>query len=101
MRKKIVAAAAAAVAAVGIGTPAVATASAAPPPMPVSTNGHPVQLVASGLHTPTSFAFGAGKVFVGDGGGGGEESGPPNGGLFVVKNGAAVEVKSNLRFVAG
>jgi glucose/arabinose dehydrogenase len=99
MRRKIVAAAAAAVAAVGIGTPAAAAASAAPPPMPVSTNGHPVQLVASGLHTPTSFAFGSGEVFVGDGGG--EESGPPNGGLFVVKNGAAVKVQSNLRFVAG
>jgi glucose/arabinose dehydrogenase len=76
-----------------------ADASSGPPP-PVSTNGHKVHLVASGFKTPTSFAFGAGHVFVGDGGNS-EGSAPPNGGVYVVKNGAAVKIPSSLRFVAG
>jgi glucose/arabinose dehydrogenase len=79
--------------------PAAAASSAAPPPLPVSTNGHKVQLVASGLSTPTSFAFGRGAVFVGDGGG--ESSGPPNGGVYVLKHGKAVKIPSRFRFVAG
>ena len=69
------------------------------PPLPVSTNGHKVQLVASGLMTPTSFAFGHGRVFVGDGGA--ESSGPPNGGVYVLKNGTAVKIPSQLKFVGG
>src|SRR5437763_11021579 len=52
-------------------------ANAAGPPPPTSTNGHAVQLVASGLSTPTSFAFGGGAVFEGDGGAQ-SSSGPPN-----------------------
>ncbi|MBV9918990.1 MAG: hypothetical protein JO153_21000, partial [Solirubrobacterales bacterium] len=76
-----------------------ATATAAtPPPLPTSTNGHPVQLVASGLATPTSFAFGAGQVFAGDGG---AENGPPNGGVFVLKGGAATKLAGSPAFVAG
>jgi hypothetical protein len=70
------------------------------PPPPVSTNGHKVQLVASGLKTPTSFAFGAGRIFVGDAGNS-EGSAPPNGGVYVVKKGAAVEIPSPIKFVAG
>ncbi|MEP7022378.1 MAG: hypothetical protein ABJB47_00895, partial [Actinomycetota bacterium] len=81
-----------------LGAP-VASASSGPPPPPVSTNGHKVELVASGLKTPTSFAFGHGMVFVGDGGS--ESSGPPNGGVYVLKNGAAVKIPSRLKFVAG
>src|SRR5271170_3695339 len=76
-----------------------ASASSGPPP-PVSTNGHKVELVASGLMTPTSFAFGDGLVFVGDGGSS-EGSGPPNGGVYVLKNGAAVKIVSAFKFVAG
>ncbi len=76
-----------------------ADAHKAPPPPPTSTNGHPVQLVASGLKTPTSFAFGAGRIFVGDGGS--ESSGPPDGGVFVIKKGVARRIPSPLRFVAG
>ena len=76
-----------------------ASASSGPPP-PVSTNGHKVELVASGLKTPTSFAFGDGRVFVGDGGNS-EGSAPPNGGVYVLKNGTAVKIASPLKFVAG
>jgi len=82
--------------ALALGTP-LASASQGPPP-PVSTNGHKVQLVASGLHTPTSFAFGHGRVFVGDGG---SEKGPPNGGVYVLRHGHAIKIASALKFVAG
>src|SRR6202167_3012137 len=70
------------------------------PPAPKSTNGHTVHLVASGLKTPTSFAFGDGMVFVGDGGNS-EGSAPPNGGVYVLKNGTAVKIASPIKFVAG
>jgi glucose/arabinose dehydrogenase len=76
-----------------------ASASSGPPP-PVSTNGHKVQLVASGLKTPTSFAFGDGMVFEGDGGNS-EGSAPPNGGVYVLKHGHAVKIASRFKFVAG
>jgi glucose/arabinose dehydrogenase len=76
---------------------AVATAAAGPPP-PTSTNGHPVQQVAAGLSTPTSFAFGAGQVFEGDGG---AESGTPSGGVFILKNGAGTKLAGSPAFVAG
>jgi glucose/arabinose dehydrogenase len=80
-------------------TAGAANASSGPPP-PVSTNGHKVQLVASGLKTPTSFAFGDGMVFEGDGGNS-EGSGPPNGGVYVLENGSAVKIASPIKFVAG
>lgn len=74
-------------------------AAAAGPPTPTSTNGHPVQLVASGLGTPTSFAFGGGSVFEGDGGT--SESGPPNGGVFVLGKGTATKLPNSPNFVGG
>jgi len=77
---------------------AVAQAASAPPP-PVSTNGNPVQLVASGLKGPTSFAFGDGSVFEGDSGN--SSSGPPNGGVYVLKDGAGVEIPASPLFVGG
>ncbi len=77
-----------------------ADAQPAPPPPPTSHNGHPVQLVASGPATPTSFAFGAGKIFVGDGGNS-EGSGPPNGGVWVVSGGKASRISTRIKFVAG
>ncbi len=99
MHIRTIAAAGVAVAAACALTVPVADAGApAPPPPPKSTNGHPVQLVASGLKTPTSFAFGAGRIFVGDGG---SENGPPDGGVFVIKHGTARRVPSPLKFVAG
>ncbi len=76
-----------------------AAATAAGPPPPTSTNGHPVQLVASGLGTPTSFAFGGGNVFEGDGGN--NQSGPPNGGVFLLKGGSATKLPGSPGFVGG
>jgi glucose/arabinose dehydrogenase len=73
--------------------------AASPPPPPTSTNGNPVQLVASGLNTPTSFAFGAGQVFEGDGGA--ESSKVPNGGIYVLKGGAATKLANSPQFVGG
>jgi glucose/arabinose dehydrogenase len=88
------------VAALTVGSSAVAAQAGSGPPSPSSTNGHKVQLVASGLMTPTSFASGDGSVFEGDGGST-EGSGPPNGGVFVLKGGAATEVAASPEFVAG
>lgn len=78
----------------------VPSAYAGAPPAPKSTNGHKVELVASGLKTPTSFAFGDGEVFEGDGGNS-KGSAPPNGGVYVLKNGKALKIPSVLKFVAG
>ncbi|MBV9050505.1 MAG: hypothetical protein JOY58_19720 [Solirubrobacterales bacterium] len=74
-------------------------AAAGGPPPPTPPNGHPVQLVASGLNTPTSFAFGVGKVFEGDGGSTGAH--PPNGGVFLLRNGTATKLPHSPNFVAG
>jgi len=89
------AAAAAGVLAVAGGTAAVA----AGPPPPTATNGATVQQVAAGLGTPTSFAFGGGSVFEGDGGN--NQSGPPNGGVFLLKGGAGTKIPGSPQFVAG
>jgi glucose/arabinose dehydrogenase len=77
---------------------AVAVQAAGPPP-PTSTTGASVQLVASGLGTPTSFAFGNGSVFEGDGGNG--SSGPPNGGVFLLKGGKGTLLPGSPQFVGG
>jgi glucose/arabinose dehydrogenase len=82
------------------GTSAIAAQGSSGPPLPTSTNGHKVQLFASGLQTPTSFAFGAGSVFAGDGGDS-EGSGPPNGGVYLLKGGNAVKIPGSPDFVAG
>ena len=85
-----------------LGTSAVfagtAAAAAGPPPPPTSTNGNPVTQVAAGLASPTSFAFGAGQVFEGDGG---HRPGPPNGGVFVLRGGAGTKIPGSPAFVAG
>ena len=78
----------------------VSGAGAAGPPPPTATNGNPVQLVASGLNTPTSFAFGGGNVFEGDGGSS-SSSGPPNGGVFLLKGGTATKLPGSPNFVGG
>jgi len=68
-------------------------------PSPQTTTGVSAQLVASGLKTPTSFAFGDGTLFEGDGGttwtGGG------NGGLYVLKGGSGIKLPGSPRFIAG
>jgi hypothetical protein len=73
--------------------------AAAGPPSPTAVNGHPVKLVASGLGTPTSFAFGAGRTFEGDGGN--TKSGPPNGGVFMLRGGTATKLAGSPQYVAG
>jgi glucose/arabinose dehydrogenase len=80
-------------------TAAVASGANGPPPPPTATNGAAVQLVAAGLGTPTSFAFGDGAVFEGDGGN--SKSGPPNGGVFVLRGGKATKLPGSPQFVAG
>ena len=81
------------------GLAATAASAAGGPPMPKGVGGAKVQLVASGLHTPTSFAVGAGQVFEGDGGA--ETANPPNGGVFVLKNGTGTLIPGSPAFVAG
>ena len=61
-------------------------ASAAPPKLPTPAKGARLEVVASGVSTPTSFAFGAGKVFVSDG------TLPSGGGVFVLKGQTAVRL---------
>jgi glucose/arabinose dehydrogenase len=98
MRGRIAAVTAASIVATGVAASA-ATAASGPPPPPKAVNGHKVTLVASGLKTPTSFAFGDGVVFEGDGGA--DTSGPPNGGVFVLKGGTATEIPGSPGFVGG
>jgi hypothetical protein len=76
-----------------------ATAGAAGPPPPTATGGATVQQLAADLKTPTSFAFGDGAVFEGDGGN--AKSGPPNGGVYVISNGTATELAGSPEFVGG
>ena len=78
---------------------AAATAATGPPPPPKPVHGGTIKLFASGLRTPTSFAFGDGQVFEGDGGN--TENGPPNGGVFLLKHGTATELTGSPMFVAG
>src|SRR5436305_15270654 len=74
-------------------------AQAAGPPPPTAANGAAVVQVAAGLGTPTAFAFGGGAVFEADGGN--NQSGPPNGGVFVLRNGTATKLAGSPPFVAG
>lgn len=69
---------------------ATATAAGGPPPPPISTNHNAVQLVASGIPTPTALAFGASTLFVSDGGS--SEKGPPNGGVWAVSKGTPTKL---------
>jgi glucose/arabinose dehydrogenase len=81
--------------------PAAAAQAAGPPPPPKAAGGQTVTQVAiGGIHTPTSFAFGAGQVFEGDGGAD-NSSGPPNGGVFVLKGGTGVKLAGSPLFVSG
>jgi glucose/arabinose dehydrogenase len=66
----------------------VAAASAAATPLPSPAKGAKLQVIATGVTTPTAFAFGAGQVFVSDG------TTPPQkgGGVYVLRGGKAVLV---------
>src|SRR5579862_2208640 len=79
----------------------VAASGAAAPPSPHAINGSHVQLVAAGLKTPTTFAFGDGAVFEGDGGNNANRGGPPNGGVYLLKGGTGTAIAGSPQFVAG
>ena len=85
--------------AVSVGALAGTASAAGGPPPPKAVSGHTVQLVASGLNTPTSFAFGGGAVFEGDGGS--NQQGVPVGGVFLLKNGTGTKLAGSPAFVAG
>ena len=57
--------------------------------MPTPTSGATLQQVATGVTTPTAFAFGDGSVFVSDGTIPNGPNGPFEGGVYVLKNGVA------------
>jgi glucose/arabinose dehydrogenase len=84
----------------GLAATAAASGASGPPP-PKSPAGKKVTLVAAGggLAVPTSFAFGDGQVFEGDGGK--ETSKVPNGGVFVLEDGKARKLAGSLRYVSG
>ncbi len=100
MRGKTAAVLAASVVSVG-GAAGVASAAQGPPPPPKGVGGAKVQQVAAGLHTPTSFAFGAGTLFEGDGGSRRERGPPPDGGVFAIKGGNGTLIPGSPQFVAG
>jgi len=82
-----------------LGAGATAAGAAGPPPPPKAPGGQTVTQIASGLKTPTSFAFGAGKVFEGDGGS--ESSKVPNGGVYLLSGGKGVKLAGSPQFVSG
>ena len=61
-----------------------------PPPPPRAATGATVAVIGRGVPTPTSFAFGGGKVFVA---GFGSEDGKLRGGIFVLRGGKAVRIR--------
>ena len=73
-------------------------AGAQAPPPPKAANGQTVTPLASGIPTPTAFAFAGATVFAGSGP---DESGKAQGGLFVVANGAATRVPNTPPVVFG
>ena len=87
------------------------SASAGGPTPPTSSNGHKVHLVASGLGTPTAFAFGDGAVFESDAGTssgpiksmlkGAKPAGPVPGGVYVLSKGKATLVPGSPPFSFG
>jgi glucose/arabinose dehydrogenase len=77
---------------------AASAATSGPPPPPKAPGGQTVQTVASGLSTPTAFAFGARKVFAADGG---SEDGKTPGGVFLLSGGRATRLAGSPAQVFG
>lgn len=71
---------------------------AAGPPLPRAASGHRVSLVATGMTTPTAFAFGGGSVFAADGG---TEDGGHPGGVFVLAHRRATRLAGSPAAVLG
>jgi glucose/arabinose dehydrogenase len=93
LRRSGVLLAVASIATAGAGAAAASAAAA-----PKLYGGAKLSLFASGLKNPTSFAFGDGQVFAGDSG---SEGKVPNGGVYVLTGGTAVEIPKSPVFVAG
>jgi glucose/arabinose dehydrogenase len=68
------------------------------PPLPTAVNGHVVTRVASGVTTPTAFAFTGDTVFAGSGP---DEQGKGPTGLFTLAGGKATKVPGTPKWVAG
>ncbi len=68
------------------------------PPLPTAANGAPVERLATGLATPTSFAFAGDTVFAGIGP---AERGHPPTGVMTVANGSAKKVPGTPPVVFG
>jgi glucose/arabinose dehydrogenase len=98
MRRSAIALAATAGATLAIGA-TTAAAAQGPPPPPTAVGGQTVTQIAANLQTPTSFAYGAGKVFEGDGGS--ESSKIPNGGVYVISGGTGTKLAGSPQFVSG
>jgi glucose/arabinose dehydrogenase len=76
----------------------VASSGAAAPPLPKAANGNTVEVIGTGVPTPTSFAFTGSTVFAGSGP---DESGGGPGGLFTVADGTATKVPKTPPIVFG
>jgi glucose/arabinose dehydrogenase len=98
MRRSAIALAMTAGATLAIGA-TTAGAASAPPAPPTAAGGQTVTQIAGNLMTPTSFAYGAGKVFEGDGGA--ETSKIPNGGVYMISGGSGTKLAGSPQFVAG
>jgi glucose/arabinose dehydrogenase len=77
----------------------VAPGGAAGPPLPKASNGKKVEVVGTGITTPTAFAFTGSTIFAGSGPN--EESGGPGGGLFTLAKGKATKVPNTPAVVFG
>lgn len=76
-----------------------AVAAKGPPPPPKTVNGHLVTVVARGIPTPTTFAFGGGQVFIA--GFGDEQNQKITGGVYVLKGGKPVKLAGSPPHVFG
>lgn len=86
---------------VSTGVVASSASAAGSPPLPKGVGGAKVQLVATGLHTPTSFAAGGGNLFEGDGGAESSSGPPTGGGVYLLKGGKGTLLSGSPQFVAG
>ncbi len=76
-----------------------AAAAAQGPPPPQAVNGHVVTVVARGIPTPTTFAFGGGRMFVAAFG---DERNPKvKGGVYVLEKGRPVRLPGSPAHVVG
>jgi glucose/arabinose dehydrogenase len=97
MRIRIVALAAFAVAMMA--SAALAAKPKGPPPPPKTVSGQPATVVARGIPTPTTFAFGGGQTFVAAFG---DEQNPKiTGGVYVLKGGKALKLPGSPAHVFG